>query len=67
MHGPAMSDDEYAKHLKDNNLLEWFEQAELIEKLFVDDIKGKVDSITEVTITTDTYVKLIKDAIALIK
>lgn len=59
----------YKTWLKENNKLEWFEQANLLEQKIV---AGGVDSIavtdgktniTGITVTVDSYVKLAKEAI----
>lgn len=60
----------YKKYLKDNNLLEWFEQAELVEKFWLEkgvdavkvDDEGYFDNIANVTIV-DNYTKVAKKAI----
>jgi len=79
MHKPASQTDTeeaYKKWLKDNNKLEWFEQAELIEKFFLengpDAIKTDSDKyITNieggVTIKDGGYSELAKEAIELAK
>ena len=68
MHGPAIADDEeYKAMLKKEGLLEWFEQAELIEAFYLENINGSLDSLTDVTITTDSYTSVIKGAVANIK
>ncbi len=62
----------YKTWLKDNNKLEWFEQAKLIEDAWlkngVDSVtySGKenaVDNVTGVTVTGDLYVRLAKEAV----
>lgn len=62
----------YKTWLKDNNKLEWFEQAKLIEDAWlkngVDSVTysgeiNAVDNVSGVTITGDLYVRLAKEAV----
>lgn len=70
MHGPGMSEEEYLKHLEDNNLLEWFEQAELLEAYFKENgtdltvnEDGYIQNVSGVTIKDGDYSKLAKQAV----
>ncbi|MCK9427640.1 MAG: hypothetical protein M0P92_03010 [Acholeplasmataceae bacterium] len=62
----------YKAYLEEENKLEWFEQAELIEKAWLKDgvdsvTYGKnnvIDNVSGVTVRGDTYVKLAKEAVA---
>lgn len=66
------TEEGYKAWLKENNKLEWFEQAELIEKAIlangVDSIQisaeGNFENVAGVTVTDHHYVALAKEAIA---
>ncbi|VEU80776.1 LptM family lipoprotein [Haploplasma axanthum] len=72
MHGQNdLSVEDYKKYLADNNLKEWFEQAELLEKEFlakgVENVNVKdnyFENVTGVTIKDGSYTKLAKAALA---
>lgn len=65
----------YKKHLADNNLKEWFEQAELVEKALVEkgvdgvtkNDKTVIDNVAGVTIKDGNYTTLAKEAVKLAK
>lgn len=64
------TDEEYEAFLTENNLLEWFEQAELLEQAVIDNqgifgIKkdSKVDGVTGVTILVDAYHKVLEEVL----
>lgn len=67
--------EKYKKYLKDNNKLEWFEQAELIEKALVEkgvdgitkNDKNVIDNVTGVTVKDGNYTTLAKEAVELAK
>lgn len=74
MHDPARSktEEEYKAWMKEEGLLEWFEQAELIEKFFLDNSPEELTVDDEkvinnveggVTIADDSYSKLAKQAV----
>jgi len=65
MHDPArsMSEEDYKAWLKDNNKLEWFEQANLIEEQFLANGVGSIDGITGVTIVDGGYSRLAAKAV----
>jgi major membrane immunogen (membrane-anchored lipoprotein) len=68
MHGErALSEEDYIKYLKDNNLLEWFEQANLIEDAYLANNNASLDGVTGVTITTNSYENVFKAALKLVK
>lgn len=65
---------EYQVWLSDNDKLEWFEQAEVLETYFLENgvdevpvVDGEFDGIAGVTISDANYVKLAQDAVALAK
>jgi len=62
-----LSEADYIKYLKDNNKLEWFEQANLIEKAYKDNKNASLDGLTNVTITTSSYKAVVEGAFAFIK
>ena len=62
-----LSEEDYIKYLKDNNKLEWFEQANLIEKAYKDNKNASLDGLTNVTITTSSYKAVVEGAFAFIK
>lgn len=72
MHNGAgdLTDEEYLEYLEENDLLEWFEQIELIEEQIVKDqgftVKDndEVDAPAGVTITNTTYYEVIGLALA---
>lgn len=73
MHNGAKdkTDEEYEAFLTENELLEWFEQAELLEQAVIDNqgIFGineedkKVDGVTGVTIVVDAYHKVLEEVL----
>ena len=70
MHGQwSLSEEDYKAYLAENNLKEWFEQANLIEAHFLNTLEVTVDSankiqgITGVTIADNAYIALAKKAV----
>ena len=68
--GRTMTDEEYREYLEEEGKLEWFEQAALIEKHFVEhgtdlttDDDGYIQNVTGVTIADSDYSKLAKAAV----
>jgi hypothetical protein len=72
MHGKReLSEEKYKEYLEENDLLEWFEQAELLEAYFKangttleTDKDGKIQNVTNVTIADSDYSKLAAEAVA---
>ncbi|HHW79286.1 MAG TPA: FMN-binding protein [Acholeplasmataceae bacterium] len=62
--GRTKTDEEYKAFLTENDLLEWFEQAKLVEDFFLANGAKDVDNVSGVTITTDSYTLVVKRAIA---
>lgn len=76
MHDGArtMTETEYIAYLDENDKLEWFEQAELIEAKWLADgvesvtvANGIIDNVAGVTIKDGSYTKLAKEAVELAK
>jgi major membrane immunogen (membrane-anchored lipoprotein) len=76
MHDGArtMTETEYIAYLDENDKLEWFEQAELIEAKWLADgvesvtvANGVIDNVAGVTIKDGSYTKLAKEAVELAK
>lgn len=76
MHDGArtMTETEYIAYLDENDKLEWFEQAELIEAKWLADgvesvtvANGLIDNVAGVTIKDGSYTKLAKEAVELAK
>ncbi|HHX80930.1 MAG TPA: hypothetical protein GX692_07700 [Acholeplasmataceae bacterium] len=70
MHGPGMDEEEYLDYLEENNKLEWFEQAELLEAYFKEngtdltvDKDGYIQNVSGVSIVDSDYSKLAKKAV----
>lgn len=70
MHGQwDLSEDEYKAYLKENDKLEWFEQAKLIEDHFLTTLEvttnneGYIQGITNVSIKDNQYIALAKKAV----
>ena len=70
MHGQwDLSEDEYKAYLKENDKLEWFEQAKLIEEHFLTTLEvttnneGYIQGITNVSIKDNQYIALAKKAV----
>jgi len=70
--GDLTDDDvmaEYQQYLEDNDKLEWFEQAELLEEYWLDNgikapvAEGKFDYVAGVTITDNDYVEIAREAV----
>ncbi|MCK9537165.1 MAG: hypothetical protein M0R05_06280 [Bacilli bacterium] len=65
--------NQYKAWLEENDKLEWFEQAELIEKYWLENgvkdpgTEGKFDYITGVTISDNDYVTVAKQAVTFAK
>src|SRR5690554_3149239 len=63
MHGPGMNDADYKAMLEAEGLLEWFEQANLIEAEFLANGVGSIDGLTDVTIKDGGYSSLAAKAV----
>ena len=70
MHGQRdLSEADYKAYLKENDKLEWFEQAKLIEDHFLTTLEvttnneGYIQGITGVTIADNEYISLAKKAV----
>jgi hypothetical protein len=71
MHGQRdLSEEDYITWLEDNDKLEWFEQAEIIEAEWLENgvdslepVSEEFESLAEVTISDGHYVELAKEAV----